>query len=238
MSESTVVRFAQGLGFDNYREFRQNLRHHYLGMLVPLEELRKQERSEQSGFALLRKQILQDENNLRSMLDTVHEAEIQSLIGEINRARTIVIIASGSYAAVALVFGHLLRFMGYSAIVEERGGPSLTAALMPLDKRDLVIGFSFWRVVRETHRALAWAQQRDVPTVAITDTIYSPLVKSADQSIIMPTESISFFQSMVAPLAFVYAVAAQLALDADEERERLMQDAVQSFEFFNISSKR
>ena len=39
-SSSTVVRFAQALGFTGYNELQQNARHGYLRTLQPLEALR------------------------------------------------------------------------------------------------------------------------------------------------------------------------------------------------------
>lgn len=236
LSESTVVRFTQELGFASYRDFRQNIRHHHLGMLVPLEAVRRPGDEDEDDRTVLAKQVMQDQANLRAALDTIHEAEIQKVIESIKRARQIVILASGSYVSIALVLAHQLRFMGYSAIVEDRGAPNIIAALMPLNESDLVIGISFWRVVKDTSEGLLWAKSRGIPTIAIADTVFSPLVKAADTSVIVPTESNSFFISLTAPLSFVYALSAQLALDADDDRRRLMQEAVESFDHFKIAS--
>lgn len=235
VSESTVVRFSQEVGFDSYKEFRQNVRHQYLGMLQPLEALQEHQQLNLEGDDLFHRQVAQDINNLRSALETVRKSDFEHLVQQIDQAREIVFVASGSYSTVAMVFSHLLRFMGYRATAEDRGGPHLTAAITPLDSHDLVIGISFWRVVREIAEVVGWASERGVSTIAITDTVYSPMARAANRSVIVPTESMSFFQSLVAPLALAYAAIAQLALNANEERRRLMSEAERSYKDFNIT---
>lgn len=232
VSESTVVRFAQELGFESYRDFRQNIRHKYLGTLTPLREYKRNAGAADSVMTVVRRQALQDVNNLQGSLETLHERQLERLVRAITAARNIVVVSGGSYSSVAHVLVHMLRFLGISAVVEDREAPNVTAALLPLDENDLVIGISFYRVVKSTANALVWARKRGIPTVAITDTVYSPLSQAADTSLIVSTESFSFFQSMVAPLSLVYAIAAYIGITADEKRQQLMQEGLEGFEVF------
>jgi DNA-binding MurR/RpiR family transcriptional regulator len=231
VSTATVVRFAQALGFNGYNELQQNARHGYLRTLRPLEAL--ETRSEKGGN-LFEAQIYQDIENLRRTLHALHQDQLADVTSRIDRANQIVIISSGSYSSVAVVLGHHLQFMGYRALVEDRGGPHLTAALAPLDEYDLVIGISFWTGIRETVKAVELARHRGVPTIVITDTVYSPIAAAADVAIALPTEGVSFFQSLVAPLAMVHGLVAQLAHDAGETRKQIMKEAEESYEFLEI----
>jgi DNA-binding MurR/RpiR family transcriptional regulator len=232
VSTATVVRFAQALGFNGYNELQQNARHEYLRTLRPLEAL--QTRSE-NGRNLFEAQIYQDIENLRRTVHGLHADQLADIAARIEAANQIVILCSGSYTSIGLVLGHHLQFMGYRAMVEDRGGPHLTAALAPLDQDDLVIGISFWTGIRETVKAVELARQRGVPTIVITDTVYSPIAKTADIAIALPTEGVSFFQSLVAPLAVVHGLVAQLAHDADDERKQVMKEAEESYEFLEIT---
>lgn len=230
-SPATVVRFAQELNFDGYTELQQNLRHRYLGMLRPLEVLESQSQTDRNVFEA---QLYQDLQNLRSTLNTLHIEQLSAVADQIHAARQVVIISSGSYSAVGRVLSHLLRFMGYPVMAEDRGGPHLTAAIAPLNEQDLLIGISFWKVVREIAGTLELASQRGVPTVAITDSVYSPMAVVADHSIVVPTEGVSFFQSMAAPLSIAYALVAYLAHNADESRKQIMEEAEESYEQLKI----
>lgn len=232
VSTATVVRFAQALGFNGYNELQQNTRHGYLRRLRPLEAL---ETRSEAGSNLFEAQIYQDIENLRRTLHALHPDQLSEIARRIETAHQIVILGSGSYAAIGNVLGHHLQFMGYRATVEDRGGPHLTAALAPLTKDDLVIGISFWTGIRETIRAIELAHQRGIPTVVITDTVYSPIVQAADLALALPTEGVSFFQSLVAPLSVVHGLIAQLAHNADDHRKQIMKEAEESYEFLEIT---
>ncbi|MFN8591890.1 MAG: MurR/RpiR family transcriptional regulator [Thermomicrobiales bacterium] len=232
VSTATVVRFAQALGFNGYNEFQQNARHSYLRTLQPSQALQARNENGRDIFAA---QLYQDIENLRRTLHSLHGAELLDVAKRIDRAHEIVIIGSGSYAAIGMILGHQLRFMGYRAHVENRGGPHLTAAISPLTSKDLVIGISFWKGVRETINAVSWAHRRGIPTVALTDTVFSPIAKAADIAIAIPSEGVSFFQSMVAPLSVIYGLIAQLAHDADEARKQIMKEAEESYDILEIA---
>jgi DNA-binding MurR/RpiR family transcriptional regulator len=232
VSTATVVRFAQALGFNGYNELQQNARHGYLRTLQPLEAL--QSRSA-NGRNVFEAELYQDIENLRRTLHALHFDQLTDVARQIDRARQTVIISSGSYSAIALVLGHHLQFMGYRAMVEDRGGPHLTAAIAPLTSDDLVIGITFWKGIREIVKAVDWAHSRRIPTIVITDTVYSPIAKAADVTIALPTEGVSFFQSMVAPLSVVHGLVAQLAHDADGAHKQVMKEAEESYELLEIT---
>lgn len=234
-STATVIRFAQTLGFAGYEEFQQNIRHGYLRTLRPTEILQTQSQNDRNAFEA---QLYQDIENLRLMLHSLHTDLLIDIADRIHSARQIVIISLGSYASIALVLGHQLRFMGYAALVEDRGGPHLTSAIAPLTSEDLVIGISFWKGTREIVKAVEWASTRGIPTIAFTDTVYSPLAKAADLFAVLPTEGISYFQSMVAPLSVVYGIIAHLAYHADQQRRNIMTEAERSYDLLDISFSR
>jgi DNA-binding MurR/RpiR family transcriptional regulator len=231
VSAATVVRFAQALGFNGYNELQQNARHGYLRTLRPLEAFETRTANRRDAFEA---ELYQDIENLRRTLHSLHYDQLADVARRIRVARQTVIIASGSYSAIALVLGHHLQFMGYRATVEDRGGPHLTAAIAPLSSDDLVIGVTFWKGIREIVKAVGWAHSRGIPTIAITDTVYSPIAKSANVTIALPTEGVSFFQSMVAPMSVVHGLVAQLALDADPAHKQVMKEAEESYELLEI----
>jgi DNA-binding MurR/RpiR family transcriptional regulator len=212
VSAATVVRFAQALGFNGYSELQQNARHGYLRTLRPLEAFETRTANRRDAFEA---ELYQDIENLRRTVHSLHYDQLADVARRIRVARQTVIIASGSYSAIALVLGHHLQFMGYRATVEDRG-------------------VTFWKGIREIVKAVGWAHSRGIPTIAITDTVYSPIAKSADVTIALPTEGVSFFQSMVAPMSVVHGLVAQLALDADPAHKQVMKEAEESYELLEI----
>lgn len=232
VSEATVVRFAMATGATSYKAFRNSIHNYHLQTLTPLEEFRKDQESKASVLNAFRNQVLRDVQNLQASLELIDESRLDALVEEIMRARTIVVLSSGSYASVGTVLVHILRFLGFMAVLEDGDVPNVSAALLPLSEEDLVIAISFWRVIRTTADGVSWARSRGIPTFAITDSRYSPLAHLADQSLEVAVETSSFFHSMVSPLALVYGIGAYLGHTIDESRRQVMQAGIESMSFF------
>jgi DNA-binding MurR/RpiR family transcriptional regulator len=63
-----------------------------------------------------------------------------------------------------------------------------------------------------------------ITTVALTDSLFSPHARAAEHALIVPTESVSFFQSLTAATSLVHGLLAELQrlggerVDANIER--------------------
>jgi len=86
-------------------------------------------------------------------------------------------------------------------------------------RKDLAIGFSFRRGLRQTVEGLQTAKRKGAFTVAITDTFVSPLARAADECFIASVETPSFGASYVAPMALIDAIVAAVG---NLKRRRIM----------------
>ena len=68
-----------------------------------------------------------------------------------------------------------------------------------VSKDHLVIGISFPRYTTETVKALIFAKNMGAKTIAITDSIISPLGQMADITLTAKSNIGSFMESFVAP---------------------------------------
>lgn len=218
---ATVVRFAQGLGFSGWREFQLHFRHRYLGSLLTTDLMK--DRDIHGEVGTVEAALKCDIENLHSAFTSVDTSQVETIARAIAEARKTLVVSSGSYAAVGLVLAHLASFMGYNVTLETRGGAHLVAALTSLEDGDCLLVISFWRLIKHVVLAAEHAHGRGITTVAITDSLFSPLARCVDHAIIVPTESIRFFQSATAGLAVVYGLLAHLH-DLGGERVRVALD--------------
>jgi DNA-binding MurR/RpiR family transcriptional regulator len=233
VNAATVVRFAQALGFKGWPEFQLHFRHRYLGTLLPSDVMADQ--ALRVGTAPAAEEALRrDIHNLEAALSSVDFGEVERVAETIAGARRTLCIASGSYAAVASVLAHHASFMGYDVAVETRGGPHIVAALAGMRPGDCVVSVSFWRLVRDVVAATESSRKRGLTTVAITDSVFSPLARAADHALVVPTESVSFFQSMTAALSLVYGLLAELHKLGGEEVNRTIVDAQSLYDDLNV----
>ena len=219
---ATVVRSAQALGSKGYADLQQQLRHQYLASLSP-QALTADQAHHVNEDNVVSTMLRLDLANLHVALDNLDAAALSKLADASRSCQRMLAVSAGSYAAPAIVLGHLGQSMGCGIEVEVRGGTFLAATLASLHDGDAVLGISFWRGYRETVQAVEWARSRGLATYAITDSVFSPLARAADHSLIVPTEGLFFFQSMTAALSTVYGLASLLWLRGARAAERSME---------------
>ena len=204
---ASITRFAKAVGFTGFHQFRQELRHTYLGRLEPLELIERQHASSRNVY---RAAILRDMQNLQNLLETIDTRTLDRLASQMLSARQVLIVAFGSYAAPAIALAHLCVALDVDVRAETRGRVHWATQLTGLTSRDLVIGIGFWQCDRDVVAAVRWASEHGIPTVAIADSSVSPLARHAKLKVIVPTEGMLFFQSVTASLSVVYGLIATM----------------------------
>jgi DNA-binding MurR/RpiR family transcriptional regulator len=208
MNVATVVRFAQALGFSGWRDFQVNFRGRHLSSLMPSDVMAAQG----TGYARssIDEALHRDIHNLHGALHSLDREAAESAARAIAAAPYTLCISAGSYSAVGLVLTHLASFMGYPIVFESRSGPHIVAAMARLKPGDCLVAISFWQLVKHVVLAAEHCRGQGITTIAITDSTFSPLARSVDHTLVVPTESVSFFQSMTAATSLVYGLLARL----------------------------
>jgi DNA-binding MurR/RpiR family transcriptional regulator len=208
VNTATVVRFAQLLGFSGWKEFQLHFRHRYLAGVLPSEMAR--ERPEEQWNTPFEAVLHHDIENVQAALSTVDRGVLADIVRTLDGARKTLVISSGSYSAVGHILVHKMNVMGYDARLETRGGVHAITALSSMTEDDCLVAVSFLRLVRHVVVGCKEAQRHGITTVAITDSVFSPLARAATYTLMVPTESISWFQSLTAAVSVVNGVASEL----------------------------
>ncbi|HET7093475.1 MAG TPA: MurR/RpiR family transcriptional regulator [Thermomicrobiales bacterium] len=230
---STVVRLAQLLGYDGFPAFQEMIRHRYLNSLDAIGVMNAHA-DERHGDVVLAS-VDQDARNLSATRSTLDADAVRRVARLIEQAPATLILGAGSHGGLAVIFSHLCRYMGLPVDAEIRGGVPLAARLASVNPGDVVIGTAAWWVIQDTGTALAVARERGATTVAIVETRASDLAQVADHVLIARTESVSFFQSMVGPLAVLNAIIAELATNGGDAIRERMQVATTLFDRFGVA---
>lgn len=205
VSVSTVIRTAKQLGYSGFGDLKRDLRSAYLQTLDPLEQARDRAAGSVDPD-LVSAQFERDRSNLEELIAFLDPVEVVGLAKAIVSARRTLVVSTGSYASIGHVLAHLCRFLGHDVVLEIRGSSYLAHELANLTPRDLLVVIGFWRDRHTLLRAAARAREKGVYVVALTDNRSSRLARVANRVFALPAESTAFYQSMVAPMSFVYAL--------------------------------
>lgn len=215
VNNSTVVRTAQSLGYRGWPDLQRELRARYLTM-ISSEQTLIEHGSSQSP---LHRAIEHDLSNLRQTSDLNSQEDADATIATLAAARRIFVLGMGSFAGPASMFAHLGRIIGYDITHEGRGGVHLASTLAALSDEDVLVNIALWRTQRQLQAASESAKRSGAAVVAITDIRNGPTASVADRTLIVPSEGISFFQSITATTSIVYGLLAGMEA-AHPERSR------------------
>ncbi|WP_300383544.1 MurR/RpiR family transcriptional regulator [Clostridium sp.] len=205
VSESTVVRFANELGFTGYPKLQKALQELIKNKLTTVQRLELSNDYISEGYAL--KGVLKaDIENIRSTLEKINYNSFEEIINKIFEAERIYIIGLRSSTALAEFLGFYLNIILQNVKTVGYGISDIFEQMINVGDGDLVIGIGFPRYASRTIDALAFAQDRGASVVAITDSLLSPLATKADYSLIAQSNMASFVDSLVAPLSVINAL--------------------------------
>ena len=205
VSESTVVRFANELGFSGYPKLQKALQELIKNKLTTVQRLELSNDYISEGYAL--KVVLKaDMENIRATLEKINYNTFEEVVKKIFEAKRIYIIGLRSSTALAEFLGFYLNIILQNVRTVGNGISDIFEQMINLEEGDLVIGIGFPRYASRTIDALAFAQDRGANVVAITDSLLSPLAAKADYSLIAQSNMASFVDSLVAPLSVINAL--------------------------------
>lgn len=227
---ATTVRIVQGLGFATYKDFQRHLHDLSVAYATSLDTMKAAEREGTGPAAFVRAALQRDLQNLQALSNSLNADKVCVLAKKLYEARKILLI--GGDAATSLVH-HLeyhLTVIGLPVLSATTTG-RISHVVRTVGKRDLVIGISFRRGLRQTVEGMQAAKRNGASIVAITDTFVSPLARIADECFIASVETPSFGASYVAPMALIDTIISALGnlkpkriltliRQADEEQRR------------------
>ncbi|WP_162308167.1 MurR/RpiR family transcriptional regulator [Segeticoccus rhizosphaerae] len=217
---ATVVRAAQLLGFSGWPALRSEVRSRYLAGLTAAEVLTEHS---PSGDGLANATLRRDLQNLHDLTPLLDEAKVAEAATAIFAAKVTLVLGSGSFAAPGLQLAHLASTIGHDVRLHRTGGTALLNAVSLLGEGDAVVVFHVWRTPEEIFNAVRAAKAGGATIIMISDRAHQDL---ADKVVMMPSEGVGMFPSLVAATTLVQALIAYM-VDLDADRAAAASDRVE-----------
>lgn len=234
ISESTVVRFANALGYEGYPELQAALSEIVKTKLTSLQRM-EIAYDKMANEDILSKVINSDISKMRSTLENIDKKAFDRAVEEILNAKKIYILGVRSAAAISNFLGFYFNLLFTDVrLVHTTSVSEMFEQILRAEKGDVVIGVSFPRYSRRTIKALEYAKMRGATVISITDTPRSPLVPQSDISLFAKTDMVSFVDSLVAPLSVVNALIVAIGMRKKQEIAQTLSDLENIWEEYNV----
>lgn len=216
VSESTVIRFAAGLGYEGYPEFQQELERWVKNKLNTVQKIgTKYGKSTQSE--ILSSVLHADIEKIQDTLVSLDAAAFEAAVDIILEADTIYLVGVRSCEPLAdFLHFYLNMIRGNIVLLKTTSVTEMFEQMIRIGEKDAIIGISFPRYSMRTLKAMEFANDRNAKVITITDSIHSPMNLYSSCNLLARSDMVSIVDSLVAPLSLINALVVALCLKQPE----------------------
>lgn len=217
ISESTVVRFASGIGYAGYPQMQEALAAWVKGKLNTVESLDvKYAGSSQSE--ILTSVLSSDIEKIRHTIDHLDPVAFETAVDLILEAKTVYILGIRSCQPLADFLSFYLNMIRGNVVqIKTSSTSEVFEQMIRINEEDCIIGISFPRYSMRTLKAMEFANDRNARVITITDSVHSPMNLYSSCNLLARSDMVSIVDSLVAPLSVINALVVALCLKRPEQ---------------------
>ena len=238
VSESTVVRFANELGFEGYPEFQRAVQELVRTKLTPNQRIDITEQRIGAGN-LIEKVMNSDMEKIRYTLENINHDTFAAAVDAIVSARNIYIFGVRSSSSIAGFLNFNLNMIFDNVrLVQPTSSSDVFEQILGISENDVLIGISFPRYSTKVVNAVKYAKDRNASVIALTDSSISPIAEHATYLLTAQSDMASFVDSLVAPLSIVNAILVAITQRKREEVKERFEYLEQVWDEYDVYAKR
>ncbi len=217
VSESTVIRFAAGLGYEGYPEFQKELESWVKNKLNTVQKIgTKYGKSTQSE--ILNSVLHADIEKIQDTLVSLDAVAFEAAVDIILEAETVYLVGVRSCEPLAdFLHFYLNMIRGNIVLLKTTSVTEMFEQMIRISERDAIIGISFPRYSMRTLKAMEFANDRNAKVITVTDSIHSPMNLYSSCNLLARSDMVSIVDSLVAPLSRINALVVAMCLKQPEE---------------------
>ena len=238
VSESTVVRFANELGFEGYSEFQRAVQELVRVRLTPNQRIEVTKK--RIGRADILESVMEsDISKIRYTLEKLDRDVFYKSVDAILGAKTIYILGARSTEFLAKLLAHNLSLIFDNVrFVNPTSSAEVFEQIFSVGENDTVIAFSFPRYSSKIVNAVKFAKNKSATVVAFTDSSISPLAEHADYLITAQSDMASYMDSLVAPLSIINAIIVEITEKREREITARFDELEKIWDEYDVYTKR
>ena len=223
VSQPTVIRFTQSLGFSQYQQFVDAFRQLFKNDLTSTERLNISLEHETDGNGILLECISREMDTLKRLIKEFPQKQLDVIVGQIVACDDIFIVGTRGTAFLAQNFAYFLGKVKKNVTPILNGGTDAFDPLVHAGKNALVIILAFPRYPRETIEIATYCHGNKMNVIGICDKIDSPLTPNVSKLFVLPITFSTLFDSYCSVLCLFSAIVTQVGRSNREESKILSQ---------------
>ena len=226
VSESTVVRFASGIGYSGYPEMQAELAARVTSRLNAVERVGVKYAG-RSQSEVIESVLASDMDNIRATTESLDAAAFDAAVDILLEAKTVYVIGIRSCAPLAEFLSFYLNMVrGGILLLKTTSLSEVFEQMLRVGREDAVIGIGFPRYSMRTLKALEFANDRNAKVITITDSVHSPMCLYSSCNLFAASDMVSIVDSLVAPLSVINALVVALCL----KQPQTVRESLESLE--------
>ncbi|CEO09535.1 MurR/RpiR family transcriptional regulator [Paraclostridium sordellii] len=233
VSESTVVRFANALGFTGYPKLQDALQELIKNKLTTVQRVEmNQEYSD--DCKILNKVLKSDIDNIKHTLEDLNEEVFQQASDKLLNARKIYILGMRSSFSIAQYLGFYLDIILDNVhIIRMDMGDAFEQVVRVTDE-DVVVAISFPRYSKRSHQVVEYAKAKGAHVISITDSLFAPIATISDTTLLVKSNMASFVDSLVPALSLCNALIVSIGMKEKEDIKSYFDDLEKIWERYGV----
>lgn len=214
VTPATMTRLAQRMGFEGFGSLRDLFAEAVRGRTVPFRERAEglcARRDLDGDSALITDTLAMVSGHLRTLCEPETLAAMRRAADLIQTSKRAYWVGARSGFAPIYLGAYLLSLIGEKTRLLDQGGGIGLDALGDLSPDDVLVALTISPYTTLTVEAVAYAVEQGVHVIAVTDSRAAPIARHATVTIVVPTETPSFLQTMTPAFLVMECLAALVA---------------------------
>lgn len=224
VSESTVVRFANALGYSGYPKLQEALQELIKNKLTTVQRVEMTHSEYTDDTTILNKVLKSDIDNIKDTLEAIDENAFKGAADKILKARKIYILGMRSSFTIAQYLGFYLDIILDNVQIIRMDMGDAFEQVVRVNEDDVVITISFPRYSRKSYQVVKYAKSKGAHIISITDSMFAPVASIADNILLVKSNMASFVDSLVPALSIVNALVIAVGMKEKEDIKEYFND--------------
>ena len=238
VSESTVVRFADELGFEGYSQFQLAIQELVRIKLTPNQRIEITKQRIGRGD-IIDNAMESDIAKIKYTLEHLDRRSFSDAVDAILAAKNIYITGARSSEPLARLLSYNLSLIFDNVrLVVPTSSAEVFEQMYSVGEEDVVIAFSFPRYSSKMINGIRFARRNNAKVVVFTDSEVSPIAEFANCVLIAQSDMASFMDSLVAPLSIINAIVIEITNRREREITERFDALEKLWDEYEVYAKR